>query len=141
MLYTGYSESEIKNIVIILEAHRIPFHVMADGESIEKAHETIKDPHYHIHKRQGTVANSFYSIEIADGALNSLPEDILKQLEKHNIFPEMEMLPEEKKASTSAAPYVLDEKYGKQNVLGMSISSVVVLAIAAIAWYFFGSKF
>lgn len=141
MLYTGYSEIEIKNIVIILEAHRIPFHVMADGESIEKAHETIKDPNYHIHKRQGTVANSFYSIEIPDGALNRLPKEILKQLEKHNIFPAMDMLPEEKKLSTSAAPFTLDEKHGKQKALGMSISSVVVLAIAAIVWYFFGSKF
>ncbi len=134
MIYTGYSQAELDKIIAILEASRVPFEVSSDDHAIEKAHGVIKDSNYHVHKRQGTVENSFYNISIPDGALKGLSSAVLRDLEKHNIFPEMEMLPEEKESKKFL---VTDEKREGERAIGMGLSSLGVLIIAIIAWYFF----
>jgi peptide subunit release factor 1 (eRF1) len=119
---------------VILDAHGISYEIQADEQAIEKANDIIKRTDYYAQKRQGMVENSFYSISIPDGALKGLTPSVLRALEKHNIFPEMEMLPEEKVPEES---FVIDEKYGRQKSFGMGLSSLVVLIAALILWYFY----
>ncbi len=137
MLYNGYSQSELDKIIAILDAHQVSYEVSADEQGIEKANHVIKDMNYHVHKRQGTVGNSFYSISIPEGALRSLSPSVLKELEKHNILPEMEMLPEEKK---SPDHFIIDEKRGSQEAIGMGLSSLFVMIVAVVIWYLFVNK-
>jgi hypothetical protein len=137
MIYTGYNEDELKELILILEKHQVPFQVSSNDEAIEYAHAVMKGRDYHRDKTVGKIPNGFYNVEIAEGELKKLSPQALKELEAMRVFPEMEMLPEEPRPEQK---FIIDEKRGSQDAVGMGLSSLVVLIVAMILWYFFIQK-
>ena len=104
MIYTGYTEGELQKVISILQKHNVPFDVMADESAITAAEELISDDDYHIHKKAGSVNNSFYALSIDQTALKALPANILRELEKHRVWPEQEPPPELHEESVPKEP-------------------------------------
>jgi hypothetical protein len=95
VLYTGYTEDELKELITILERYQVPFEIKANEEAIANAQATISDPHFYHARRGAQLDNSFYSISFERNMFRNLSGADLRELKKLRIFPEEMQEPEE----------------------------------------------
>ncbi|MFL5783481.1 MAG: hypothetical protein ACJ76H_02655 [Bacteriovoracaceae bacterium] len=134
MLYTGYTEDELKELIAILERYQIPFEVQINEDAIAQANAIISNPNYHSARRGAQVDNSFYSISFDRSGLRNLSVPDFDELKKLRVFAEHFDLgiPEEKKVP--AVTRMRNISYVGSTPL---TALIIIAALLCLSWAWF----
>lgn len=129
MLYTGFTETELKQITLILERNNVPFEINVHEESIENANAQIKHEDYFRHKRGAVIDNSYYALSIDQEALKALPDTELNLLANLRIFPEIDFIHHhiEEEKPLPVPPHL--RKVNKQELISRAFAILMLLFI------------
>lgn len=138
MLYTGFSQTELDEIIAILEANQIHFEVSANEQAIIQAQAIMASKFERGTHRKAEIDNSFYAISLNQEELIKVPPADLEKLINLRIFPGhtpvRKLMPEKKSESLSRTPQIMF--VGNNPVTAV----IIMLGLLCLAWAFFNLR-